>query len=348
MTLVKSVDIHVTTKKDKHLPTYDHTALSAVNTCPTWGILRYIKHKRMPNMSRAMALEAGAAAHEIFAAVRLYQLYYTQDEKELATKEAYRIFGESRAKSIFDVVSDTATTRTNLINFGLEALYTCGFEDEINDRNRTVTNISEAAIIYMDRWDLERYPIWISPNGYSGIEVPIDLTVTIELNDGGTLLFRYTGKADGIHHNKDKVIIQENKTGARIDDAWLAQWQLSHQITGYCIGVSTITNSECNDALVLGMRIPSGRDIAGAVRIESVRRGENFYENWIEWLAHTVLLIEEFNDPIHLPMYTHSCNRYFRPCTNVPFCYADNEEREQIYSEMEIDKWSPLNDKVLG
>ena len=67
-----SLDMRMATDEDKDLPAYDHTKLSAVNTCPTWGILRYILHKRMPNSTRAMALEAGSASHEGFAAVRLY------------------------------------------------------------------------------------------------------------------------------------------------------------------------------------------------------------------------------------------------------------------------------------
>ena len=68
-----SLETRMATDEDKHLPTYDHTKLSAINTCPTWGILRYTHHKKMPGSSRAMALDAGSAAHEAFSAVRLYR-----------------------------------------------------------------------------------------------------------------------------------------------------------------------------------------------------------------------------------------------------------------------------------
>ena len=68
-----SLETRMATDEDKHLPTYDHTKLSAINTCPTWGILRYTHHKKMPGSSRAMALAAGSAAHDAFSAVRLYQ-----------------------------------------------------------------------------------------------------------------------------------------------------------------------------------------------------------------------------------------------------------------------------------
>ena len=75
MSNFKLIDLktRMATDDDAHLPAYDHTKLSAINTCPTWGILRYSHHKCMPGSTRAMALEAGSAAHEAFAAVRLYQ-----------------------------------------------------------------------------------------------------------------------------------------------------------------------------------------------------------------------------------------------------------------------------------
>ena len=35
------------TEQDIDLETYDHTKLSAINTCPTFGILRYQMHRTM-------------------------------------------------------------------------------------------------------------------------------------------------------------------------------------------------------------------------------------------------------------------------------------------------------------
>ena len=60
-----SLSTEMTSDEDKEkYNAYDHTKLSAINTCPTWGILRYTMHKTMGGSSRAMALEAGGAAHE--------------------------------------------------------------------------------------------------------------------------------------------------------------------------------------------------------------------------------------------------------------------------------------------
>jgi hypothetical protein len=47
-------------------------------------------------------------------------------------------------------------------------------------------------------------------------------------------------------------------------------------------------------------------------------------------------------------MFTHSCNRYFRPCSLIPFCASDREEQERIIAEMVTDEWSPLDDGKEG
>src|SRR4030095_15268438 len=58
------------------LPKFDNVNITAVATCPTFGIMRYEHHKVYASNRRAMALEAGLAAHEAFASVRLGDLYF--------------------------------------------------------------------------------------------------------------------------------------------------------------------------------------------------------------------------------------------------------------------------------
>ena len=70
-----SASFRMATKDDAHLPAYDNTRLQAVNTCPTWGVLRYGMHKQMQQPGRALALECGHAMHEVFSWVRLCSLH---------------------------------------------------------------------------------------------------------------------------------------------------------------------------------------------------------------------------------------------------------------------------------
>ena len=356
-----SLDMRMATDEDKNLPAYDHTKLSAVNTCPTWGILRYVLHKRMPNSSRAMALEAGSASHEGFAAVRLYQYKAFQVKNKIQRDNlefhGHRLFGEDRYSRIHDVLSKGATNRTNAINFAIEAVESCGYYDDITDNKRTISNITESLIAYIDAYDMERYPIWIrepsDPNTDIGIEIPYDIVAGIRWTDdecpgdivNGTKA-RFTGKLDGLHYNKDELIVIEEKTGARLDDSWLSQWVLSHQITGYCLAATTFTGLSCNHALVSGMRIPIGRVPAEGIRKEYVPRSPLMFEKWANWFVTTINTIDQYADDVtDAPMYTHSCNRYFRSCSFLPLCACDTvEEKLQVIDEMEHDEWDVLND----
>jgi hypothetical protein len=353
-----SLNTRMATKEDSHLLAYDHTKLSAINTCPTWGILRYSMHKTMPGSARSMALEAGSAAHEAFAAVRLYQFLKFQaksdEQKHNAKRKGIELFGPYRYADMTGTLSDTSTHRTNCINFALQALETCDFYDDIGDTRRTVTNISESVIAYIDAYDFERYPIWerdsTDPRSDTGIEIAfdivVDITYSINNHEKASTKARFTGKLDGLHWNKDKLIVIENKTGARLDDSWLSQWILSHQITGYCLAATTFTGIECNNALVSGMRIPIGKIPAEGIREEYVPRKPIMLEKWANWFVTSINEEQKWRYNVtQAPMYTHSCNRYFRSCSFLPFCAADSvEEKEEIIQEMETDEWNPLHD----
>ena len=64
-----------------------------------------------------------------------------------------------------------------------------------------------------------RYPIWIrdasDPDTDVGIEIPFDIVVDIEYETDSDFIFtskaRFTGKLDGLHWNKDDLIIIEGR-----------------------------------------------------------------------------------------------------------------------------------------
>jgi len=364
----KLLDIttRMATNEDKHIPAYDHTKLSNINTCPTWGILRYSHHKKMAHTNRSMPLEAGSAAHESFSAVRWYQ-FHTRDVvnktgEAIADAHGIRIFGQKRYERMRDTISLNATDRTNAINVALDVLYSSGFYDDPTDRNRTVSNISESLIAWVDDYDLDRYPIWIrdinDKDSDIGVENPFDVVVMFKYTIGDTEYdrkFRFTGKLDGLQHNKKRgsndkdkgpLFIYEEKTGGKLDDNWLAQWMLSHQITGYCIAASTFTDLPCIDAKISGMRLPIGRVPHEGIRKASVPRNQLMFEKWAGWFIDSANTERKWVDQVfNAPMYTHSCNRYFSSCSFLSFCAAqDIEEKQLIFDEMVTDEWSPLHE----
>jgi len=346
---IENVEVSLTTEEDKlTLEAYDNTKLVAVNTCPTWGIVRYHHHKTLSGGGRSMALEAGSVSHEVYAAVRLWQMRNTQGRPDLADVHGTRLFGDTRHSKMLSSITKGSDERQQSLSYCLAALETSDFYDDPGDRRRTFSNIEEALIAYIDRWDWNRAPVWIGDDNESvGIEIPIDVTFTYTFTDGSTKKIRFSGKIDGVHEKDGEVILQENKTGARLDEAWRTSFEMATQVTGYCIAASVIIGRPINKAEILGMAIPLPRnfDMGGIVR-ENVRRESHHFERWFNWLLWTVDLLETYKDDLNnAPMFTHSCNRYFRPCSMIPYCYADDEDREQILTEMVVDEWSPLHDE---
>lgn len=340
----------------EQLPSFDNTKLVAINTCPLWGIVRYTHHKSMGGMGRAMALEAGAAAHEVFAAHRLYSFreygasFYDvpQERIEAAFDEnGRRIFGERRFREMLDAVDEREDHRTRTQQFSLTALYNCGFYDDPGDKRRTTTNIEEMCIAYMDKYDWKAcLPYW---DGASmvGIEIPVDVVVRL-VYDGGHIIVRFIGKADGVHYvdrEKSALRIHENKTASRLGDAWEMSWETNHQPTGYMIALSAMLSMPISQALMLGtcLPLPKSYTVNGLARVV-VRRAGWQLEEWFAWLLHTALLHEQYKDnPTNAPMYTHACNRYFRPCSFIPLCATEPEERVTMFEDMTVDEWSPLH-----
>ncbi|NJL53742.1 hypothetical protein HC928_00455, partial [bacterium] len=145
-----------------------------------------------------------------------------------------------------------------------------------------------------------------------------------------------------------RIIVHENKTGARIDDAWSAGMLMSHQLTGYVVAARIITGHEVEHAIAHGLQIPqpkTGRYGSGVVYDKVVRR-DMHVQKWLEWVVDGVTYDSSYNDNVFFaPRFTHSCNRYFRPCPFIPLC--DTETREEFnmtLSEMNDDRWTPLDD----
>ncbi len=348
-----TVEMRLATAADKDLPAYDHTKLSAINTCPTWGILRYSMSKAMPGAGRAMALEAGGAMHEAFAAVRVWQLGVTQGMRDHAFAAGARIFGRDKLADLYSTQVSANADITNLRNFALQALYNSGFVDDPNDKRRTMSNLEATLIAYIDQWELERFPVWIedakNPQSTVGIEMSLDIVITFHYNDGTQRKLRYIGRMDGIHidpRRNNATIVHENKTAGRLDDAWRMSFHMSHQVTGYCAGGSVITRSGCDVGLVLGAQIPLPKQYASGVVHERVSRPPHMFERWFQWIDHTVSIEEQFaDDPINAPKLTHSCNRYFRPCSLIPFCTDDEEGMRATLEQMITEEWNPLHEK---
>lgn len=350
----------------KHLPSFDFTKLNAVNTCVRWGVISYGLHKAMSGNYRAMALEAGEACHQVFSALRIYDLYtygprvyahealFTEDQvRELACARLRELFSTERASEFVEITfNDDDDERTRLIHGGLMILETSGFYDDPTDKRRTIAKLSESLIEYVDRYPFgESVPLLArrARDVFVGVEQAFELVVEFD----GHPCFRFTGRIDGVHCRGNKTTdpyIEENKTASKLGDAWIMSFDMSHQVTGYCIAAAATLGQPIDSftrAKVLGLMIPQPRIKGMGYEEVIVRRGEHHLRQWSEWVRHTVETYNSFIDrPLDAPTYTGSCNRYFRPCSFIPLCASPRDEQEQILDEMVTSEWSPLTEKA--
>lgn len=351
-------EFRMATEQDADLETYDHTKLSAVNTCPTWGILRYDMHKRMPSAGRALALEAGSAMHECFAYIRLVSLIEQHQDKSRTFQEQLwyyhgtRLFGQERLAHIDSVIQEASDVIDVAKRGSIAVLDTSGYYDDPRDRRRTLSNMEECIYAYINRWQWQ-HRVWMRDEDDAtsdiGIEIPFDVVVEIR-GDVETTTFRLTGRIDGIHYNgRNELSCHDNKTASRLNDAWSQSFLLSHQITGYCVAATVFTGQPVHNAEILGLALPLPKtyDFGGYIR-EPVTRHDWHYKRWVDWMVHTVAMVRQYKDnPYDAPKYTHSCNRYFRPCSFIPFCDSDPVEQRTIVEEMVVEEWSPLAKPIL-
>lgn len=349
---IKEVSIERTTNFD--LPAFDHTKLSAINVCPTWGLVRYNAHRTMPTHGRAMALEAGSAAHEVYAAVRIFHLLQTYPTdirlRSLVLAKGVDLFGEERHARMLHQINPTAGFFENCLNYSLTALSTGAFYDDPSDKRRTLANIEAGCIKYIQSRDFKRdVPHVIPESGFVGVEVAIDITITFTDKNNISHSFRYTGRCDGVHRNLDsnKIEVHENKTASRLNEAWRESFRLSHQITGYCVGNEIALQEPVEEAAIHGMSIPLPRDaMYNGIVTEYVSRTAAHKMQWLNWLWHTYTIWDRYKDaPLQAPQYTHSCNRYFRPCLFIPLCDTPEEDRQEMFNDMVVDEWTPLKEE---
>lgn len=337
--------VEITT--DKSLPFFDFSTMDAIEQCPKWGIIRYVKQRAFPADAekRQLALEAGTAMHSAWAAVRLMWLLKQTNNPELFEREAKRIF-KDKAEEVFGPALRATNTP---LEAGLNALACSGYYDDPRDRKRTLNNMEESLIFAISSWPFGHMPISIIDD-FVGIEQTIDVTITY-LSDEGIVLkrIRYVGRIDGVHWS-DKLqthVIFEHKHVSRADTAWEVGISMSPQPVGYSIGIAA-KGITCNAVVPVAVQIPLPvRVPSDGIRSPRVDIVPHKIETFFKWLyeQHELVRLHE-DDPVMAPEHRHSCNRYFSQCQfaqglcDEPF----EEQRETIKHHMVHVPWNPLND----
>lgn len=294
-----------------------------------------------------MALEAGSAMHDVFAAVRLWQLEHVQKLPSHATHHAARLLSSGRWKNCKSKMKDR---RDNLVETAINILHSTGFMDDPDDKVRTLTNMELAAIRYIDSRleNMELFPIWVADKKQHdkpvGIEHPFD--ITLQFDDGYEC--RYIGTIDGLvfDEKRKRYTLDENKTASRLDDAWERSFDMSHQITGYCAASTTVFGFKVLSSRVTGLKFKPTQ-FEDVNIIYPLQRDAYAINHFGQWVRHGAEVFDLFRDNWEeAPRYTHSCSRYFRPCSLINFCCDTPEGRQQQWKHDMIE--APLSPSELA
>lgn len=361
--IIRSVPLAEAKKlRDSGTIFYDYTKLTAINTCPTYGVLRYAHHKTevpLTASGRKLAIEAGKACHDFFAALRMWTLFQKVDYwrgadatvstlEDQATLYNYskKLFGEARVISMLSQPQD-ADPQTNALNFALDALHTSGYYDDPSDRKRTMSNMEASMIGYLTRYFQSDMPVAVKGD-LIGVEIPFVLEVKRIVSGteqtGVYQVHYYCGRIDGVHHYGDGLAVAENKTAAQLSSTWRTSFAISNQVTGYTIAGTEIFQEEITNAFVMGSQIPLPRDVYNGTVFEPLTRSVSDRIRWCEWFFSSIGTYEAFVPrPTAAPRYSHSCNRFFSACEFIPFCASTRDEQDSILEDMRVDEWSPLD-----
>lgn len=337
------VSLRLATAADQHLPYYSHSIMEAIATCPKWGIIRYRHRKYYRSNYRAMALEAGSIMHDVFAAFRLWQLLRHQNLPEHFEFHGKRLFGSNR---MFNAWEDQGGGENELFNFLFNILNSGDFYDDPDDKTRTLSNMEESIIYYVRHMlpTVGTNPVWVADEkdatALVGIEIPFDMVVNEEL--------RMIGTIDGIAQKIGYIRPEENKTASRLDEAWRRAWEVKAQVTGYKLAAQLVTGQPAKDETrIIGIKLKQTRSHEDFLDFIEYRDEEAIVD-WIRTLyfIHSTCLAYE-QEPLSAPMFTHSCNRYFRPCGFVDLCAASPSDQEDIFESMEETPLSPSEQSIM-
>jgi PD-(D/E)XK nuclease superfamily len=295
--------------------------------------------RQYPQHGRALALEAGEAMHQFFAAMRVWQLHKFQGLKDHAKVTGERIFGEPRWHEAWKNAMKQKNDMDQVGQLAVDILNTSGYYDDPNDKIRTLSNMQTAAVVYARESYpyLYAWPIWVadakSPLKPVGIEQVFDCI--LEYTDGKRI--RFIGTLDGILCNTsrdNRITMADNKTASRMDRGWIEAHKIRHQFTGYMACGMAVFGFEMWHARVYGCRLKPmyrGED----VHVEPISRTREDIDHWANWVRRQVEIFEEYQiDWEHAERRTHSCNRYFRPCSLIPFCADSAKGRQEQWDQM--------------
>lgn len=347
-----------------NMPYLTSSMVEAVNTCPRWGVIHNVLGKRFTTGYRQMALEAGSLMHDVFAGLNLLHIGIARGLIDHMHFHGSLLFGNERWKFIWTEATKkdanlTLESKNAFERFVFTIIGTSDFYDDPNDRNRTVANLEHCSLELLQYWmmALVQFPIYVEdiskPETRIGIEISLDAVFEHhrEFDDQRPFAIRCIGLADVLYQNEKtkQITLGEYKTASSMNDAWRLSFDTRHQITLYnALLQAYFGTQETFNTILIGSAIPVRSTSTPCQHFQVDRDQENIQE-LLRTFMFSSTMIEKYRDqPLATPMFTHSCNRYFRPCSLLDLCTATKEDQFQMLDNMEIEEAaSPSEQKAM-
>ena len=299
-----------------------------------------------------MALEAGEMMHQVFAGVRIWQLWKKQGLEEHAHAVGRRIF-KQRWNDIWKSCVTHTDERESLMEMCFTILHSAGWKDDEKDNNRTMTNMELATIVYVDEHlpKMENWPIYVENERDSRSMVGIEQVFDVVLYYADDREIRYIGTIDGLVIKKatGHYHLDENKTASRISQDWRNAFDLRHQITGYCAASTSVFGFRVLRSRVTGLRIKPANRGEDVYPFEPIERTEDAIQHWATWVREMADTYDRYKDDFeNATRNTHSCNRYFRACSLLQFCCDTVEGRRLSYDSQMVPADPSPSERAIG
>jgi hypothetical protein len=343
---------------NSNMPYVTSSMIEAIQTCPRWGLIRNVQRRYFTSHYRQMALEAGSLMHDVMAAYHLLALACREGLVDHAMYHGNLLLGPHRWEGI-PFTECVTQGEPAMDKLALAVIATSDFHDDPYDKNRTLSNLEICASYLGQAFATQHwsFPIYVAdrtdPTAPIGIEVSLDVVFEVRMEDDTLRLVRFIGLADALYQNPDTSLVKlgEFKTSSRMNDSWQEAFRTRHQITAYAGALEALfpLDQLTYETILTGLHIPV-RSTQAATMTFPVHRDREHVLSFLNSALFCFDLMAMYQDELALeaPMFTHSCNRYFRPCGFLDLCDSSYEDQRVMYAEMEPStSLSPSEERAL-
>ena len=199
-------------------------------------------------------------------------------------------------------------------------------------------------------WPLEAYKPAPGLAG-AGIEFAFEISVPVTHPEDPYQQLKFGGRCDFVCQDSDgDIVIIDEKTSGNLSDAWMTQWAIDPQVTGYVWALQQILPHANVSAQVHGISV-YGLKRSGEIRVNHVNanvfRTKYQIDVWYNQMLRD--LVDMRTQWYHWTAYEkdsawsyhlgNACTAYGRPCEFMGLCNSSNPKR--LLDQFDVKLWKP-------